>query len=113
MDVKSAFLNGVINEEVYVAQPPGFIDFEKPNYVYKLKKALYGLKQAPKAWYDRLKTFLVDHKYTMGLVDNTLFTKKKDSHIIIVQIYVDDIIFGSTCQELCVDFSKIMMTSLK
>jgi hypothetical protein len=108
MDVKSAFLNGVINEEVYVAQPPGFIDFEKPNYVYKLKKALYGLKQAPKAWYDRLKTFLVDHKYTMGLVDNTLFTKKKDSHIIIVQINVDDIIFGSTCQELCVDFSKIM-----
>lgn len=108
MDVKSAFLNGVINEEVYVAQPPGFIDFEKPNYVYKLKKALYRLKQAPKAWYDRLKTFLVDHKYTMGLVDNTLFTKKKDSHIIIVQIYVDDIIFGSTCQELCVDFSKIM-----
>jgi hypothetical protein len=108
MDVKSAFLNGVINEEVYVAQPPSFIDFEKPNYVYKLKKALYGLKQAPKAWYDRLKTFLVDHKYTMGLVDNTLFTKKKDSHIIIVQIYVDDIIFGSTCQELCVDFSKIM-----
>ena len=108
MDVKSAFLNGVINEEVYVAQPPGFIDFEKPNHVYKLKKVLYGLKQAPKAWYDRLKTFLVNHKYTMGLVDNTLFTKKKDSHIIIVQIYVDDIIFGSTCQELCVDFSKIM-----
>ena len=108
MDVKSAFLNGVINEEVYVAQPPGFVDFEKPNHVFKLKKALYGLKQAPKAWYDRLKTFLVDHKYTMGLVDNTLFTKKKDSHIIIVQIYVDDIIFGSTCQDLCDDFSKIM-----
>ncbi|GJX48459.1 retrovirus-related pol polyprotein from transposon TNT 1-94 [Tanacetum coccineum] len=57
MDVKSAFLNGFINEEVYVAQPPGFIDFQKPNYVYKLKKALYGLKQAPKAWYDRLKAF--------------------------------------------------------
>ena len=108
MDVKSAFLNGLINEEVYVAQPPGFADFEKPSYVFKLKKALYGLKQAPKAWYDRLKTFLVDHKYTMGLVDNTLFTKKKGSHIIIVQIYVDDIIFGSTCQELCDDFSKIM-----
>ena len=62
MDVKSAFLKGFINEEVYVAQPPGFADFEKPNYVFKLKKALYGLKQAPKAWYDRLKTFLVDHK---------------------------------------------------
>ncbi|GJS60609.1 retrovirus-related pol polyprotein from transposon TNT 1-94 [Tanacetum coccineum] len=61
MDVKSAFLNGFINEEVYVAQPPGFIDFEKPDHVYKLKKALYGLKQAPKAWYDRLKAFLIKH----------------------------------------------------
>ncbi|GKB02094.1 retrovirus-related pol polyprotein from transposon TNT 1-94 [Tanacetum coccineum] len=108
MDVKSAFPNGFINKEVYVAQPPGFIDFEKPNHVFKLKKVLYGLKQAPKAWYDRLKAFLLDHMYTMGLVDNTLFTKKKDSHIIIVQIYVDDIIFGSTCQDLCDDFSKIM-----
>ncbi|GJR09729.1 retrovirus-related pol polyprotein from transposon TNT 1-94 [Tanacetum coccineum] len=108
MDVKSAFLNGVINEEVYVAQPPGFIDFAKPNYVYKLKKALYGLKQAPKAWYDRLKAFLIKHNYSMGMVDNTLFTKKKDSNIIIVQIYVDDIIFGSTCQEMCDDFAKIM-----
>ncbi|GJV95666.1 retrovirus-related pol polyprotein from transposon TNT 1-94 [Tanacetum coccineum] len=108
IDVKSAFLNGVINEEVYVAQPPGFIDFAKPNYVYKLKKALYGLKQAPKAWYDRLKAFLIKHNYSMGMVDNTLFTKKKDSNIIIVQIYVDDIIFGSTCQEMCDDFAKIM-----
>ncbi|GKA17340.1 retrovirus-related pol polyprotein from transposon TNT 1-94 [Tanacetum coccineum] len=107
MDVKSAFLNGFINE-VFVSQPPGFVDFEKPNHVYKLKKALYGLKQAPKGWYDRLKAFLLEHKYTMGLVDNTLFTKKLDSHIIIVQIYVDDIIFGSTYQELCNDFFKIM-----
>ncbi|GJR90722.1 retrovirus-related pol polyprotein from transposon TNT 1-94, partial [Tanacetum coccineum] len=80
----------------------------KTNHCDQLKKALYGLKQAPKAWYDRLKAFLLDHSYTMGLVDNTLFTKKKDSHIIIVQIYVDDIIFGSTCQDLCDDFSKIM-----
>ncbi|GJR61410.1 retrovirus-related pol polyprotein from transposon TNT 1-94 [Tanacetum coccineum] len=108
MDVKSAFLNGFINEEVYVAQPPGFIDFQKPNYVYKLKKALYGLKQAPKAWYDRLKAFLIKHEYSMGMVDNTLFTKKSKSHLIIVQIYVDDIIFGSTCQNLCDDFAKIM-----
>ncbi|GJV79616.1 retrovirus-related pol polyprotein from transposon TNT 1-94 [Tanacetum coccineum] len=108
MDVKSAFLNGVINEEVYVAQPLGFIDFAKPNYVYKLKKALYGLKQALKAWYDRLKAFLIKYNYSMGMVDNTLFTKKKDSNIIIVQIYVDDIIFGSTCQEMCDDFAKIM-----
>ncbi|GJV61666.1 retrovirus-related pol polyprotein from transposon TNT 1-94 [Tanacetum coccineum] len=108
MDVKSAFLNGFINEEVYVAQPPGFIDFQKPNYVYKLKKALYGLKQAPKAWYDRLKAFLIKHEYSMGVVDNTLFTKKSKSHLIIVQIYVDDIIFGSTSQNLCDDFAKIM-----
>ncbi|GJY65587.1 retrovirus-related pol polyprotein from transposon TNT 1-94 [Tanacetum coccineum] len=108
MDVKSAFLNGFINEEVYVAQPPGFIDFAKPNHVYRLKKALYGLKQAPKAWYDRLKAFLIKHDYTMGMVDNTLFTKKKEPNLIIVQIYVDDIIFGSTCQEMCDDFAKIM-----
>nr|GEU31071.1 copia protein [Tanacetum cinerariifolium] len=104
----SVFLNGYINEEVYVAQPPGFIDFQKPNYVYKLKKALYGLKQAPKAWYDRLKAFLIKHEYSIGMVDNTLFTKKSKSHHIIVQIYVDDIIFGSTCQNLCDDFAKIM-----
>ncbi|GJX56048.1 retrovirus-related pol polyprotein from transposon TNT 1-94 [Tanacetum coccineum] len=108
MDVKSAFLNGFINEEVYVAQPLGFIDFAKPNHVYRLKKALYGLKQPPKAWYDRLKDFLVKHDYTIGMVDNTLFTKKKDPNLIIVQIYVDDIIFGSTCQEMCDDFAKIM-----
>ncbi|GKC58211.1 retrovirus-related pol polyprotein from transposon TNT 1-94 [Tanacetum coccineum] len=108
MDVKSAFLNGFINEEVYVAQPPGFINFEKPDHVYKLKKALYGLKQAPKAWYDRLKAFLIKHEYKMGMVDNTLFTKKKSSNLIIVQIYVDDIIFGLTCQDMCDEFAKIM-----
>ncbi|GJT89119.1 copia protein [Tanacetum coccineum] len=72
MDVKSAFLNGFINEEVYVAQPPGFIDFAKPNHVYRLKKALYGLKQAPKAWYDRLKSFLIKHDYTMGMKQTAL-----------------------------------------
>ncbi|GJR03580.1 retrovirus-related pol polyprotein from transposon TNT 1-94 [Tanacetum coccineum] len=108
MDVKSAFLNGLINEEVYVAQPPGFIDFKKLDHVYKLKKALYGLKQAPKAWYDRLKAFLIKHEYKMGMVDNTLFTKKKSSNLIIVQIYVDDIIFGLTCQDMCDEFAKIM-----
>ncbi|GJZ28855.1 retrovirus-related pol polyprotein from transposon TNT 1-94 [Tanacetum coccineum] len=97
------------NQRAFVgAQPPGFIDFKKPNHVYKLKKALYGLKQAPKAWYDRLKAFLIKHEYNMGMVDNTLFTKKRGSNLIIVQIYVDDIIFGSTCQELCDDFAKIM-----
>nr|GEZ40981.1 retrovirus-related Pol polyprotein from transposon TNT 1-94 [Tanacetum cinerariifolium] len=113
IDVKSAFLNGVINEEVYVAQPPGFIDSEQPDHVYKLKKALYGLKQAPKAWYDRLKAFLIKHDYKIGMVDNTLFTKKKSSNLIIVQIYVDDIIFGSTCQDMCDEFPKIMHDEFK
>ncbi|GJT62596.1 retrovirus-related pol polyprotein from transposon TNT 1-94 [Tanacetum coccineum] len=70
--------------------------------------ALYGLKQAPKAWYDRLKAFLIKHEYSMGMIDNTLFTKKSKSHLIIVQIYVDDIIFGSTSQSLCDDFAKIL-----
>ncbi|GJT14281.1 retrovirus-related pol polyprotein from transposon TNT 1-94 [Tanacetum coccineum] len=113
MDVKSAFLNGFINEEVYVAQPPGFIDFEKPDHVYKLKKDLYGLKQAPKDLYDRLKAFLIKHEYKMGMVDNTLFTKKKGSNLIIVQIYVDDIIFGLTCQDMCDEFAKIMHDELE
>nr|GEY14362.1 copia protein [Tanacetum cinerariifolium] len=108
MDVKNAFLNGFINKEVFVAQPSRFINFQKPNYVYKLKKALCGLKQAPKAWYDRQKAFLIKHKYSLGMVDNTLFTKKSKSHLIIVQIYVDDIIFGSTSQNMGDDFAKIM-----
>nr|GEZ78154.1 copia protein [Tanacetum cinerariifolium] len=112
MDVKSAFLNGFINEEVYVAQPPGFIDFEKPDHVYKLKKALYGVKQALEAWYDRLKAFLNKHKYSMGVIDNTLFTKKKSSNLIIVQIYVDDIIFSLTCQDICDESAKIMHDEL-
>nr|GEY21152.1 retrovirus-related Pol polyprotein from transposon TNT 1-94 [Tanacetum cinerariifolium] len=79
----------------------------------RLKKALYGLKQAPKAWYNQLKAFLNKHDYSMGMIDNTLFTKKKDSNLIIVQIYVDDIIFRSTCQEMCDDFSNIMLDELE
>nr|GEV52886.1 copia protein [Tanacetum cinerariifolium] len=106
--IESAFLNGFINKEVYVAQPPRFIDFAKPNHVYRLKKALYRLKEAPKAWYDRLKAFLIKYDYTIGRIDNTLFTNKKDLNLIIVQIYVDNIIFRSTCQEMCDDFAKIM-----
>nr|GEX30525.1 retrovirus-related Pol polyprotein from transposon TNT 1-94 [Tanacetum cinerariifolium] len=108
IDVKSDFLNVVIDEDMYVAQPLSFVDFQKPNHVYKLKKALYGLKQDPKAWYDRLQSFIINNKYNMRIVDNTLFTKIKDSHLIIIQIYVDDIICGSTCQSLCDEFSKLM-----
>ena len=108
MDVKSAFLNGYIMEEVYVSQPPGFQDHKYPNHVYKLKKALYGLKQAPRAWYDRLSTFLISNGFSMGKADNTLFIKRKSKDIIIVQIYVDDIIFGATNDVLCEEFSKCM-----
>nr|GEZ44823.1 copia protein [Tanacetum cinerariifolium] len=112
IDVKIAFLDGFNNEEVYVEQPSRFIDFKKPDHVYKLKKALYGLKEAPKAWYDRLKAFLIKNQYNMGMVDNTLFTQKKSSNLI-VQIYVDDIIFGSTCQDMCDEFSKTMHDELE
>ncbi|KAJ9566372.1 hypothetical protein OSB04_002338 [Centaurea solstitialis] len=92
MDVKSAFLNGKLSEEVYVKQPPGFEDPHHPDYVYKLDKALYGLKKAPRAWYDTLSEFLISNKYIRGKIDNTLFFKKKAGNIILVQIYVDDII---------------------
>ncbi|GKE80074.1 putative ribonuclease H-like domain-containing protein [Tanacetum coccineum] len=96
MDVKSAFLYGEIDEEVYVTQPKGFEDPFYPKHVYRVMKALYGLHQAPKAWYARLSTFLLKHNYRRGTIDKTLFIKKNSRDIILVQVYVDDIIFGST-----------------
>ncbi|KAH9697228.1 hypothetical protein KPL71_023524 [Citrus sinensis] len=108
MDVKSAFLNVYIMEEVYVKQPPGFENEKFSNHVYKLLKALYGLKQAPRAWYDRLKNFLLENDFSMGKADTTLFVKHKNQDILIVQIYVDDIIFGSTNELLCKEFSLCM-----
>jgi len=92
IDVKSAFLNGVIFEEVCVKQPPGFEDLKHHDYVYKLKKSLYGLKQAPRAWYDRLSTFLLENDFKRGQVDTILFRRTLEKDILIVQIYVDDII---------------------
>jgi hypothetical protein len=92
MDVKSAFLNGVIQEEVYVRQPPGFKNPKYPNRVYKLSNALYRLKQMPHAWHARLKTLLINHGYVMGSVDKNLFTFKQGNDFLLVQIYVDDII---------------------
>ena len=83
MDVKSAFLNGFINELVYTDQPPGFEDPRYPNHVYRMSKALYGLKQAPRAWYERLRDFLIEKGFTIGKVDTMLFTKKLDGHIFI------------------------------
>jgi hypothetical protein len=109
MDVKSAFLNGPIKEEVFVEQPPGFENSEYPNHVYKLSKALYGLKQAPRAWYEFLRDFLITNGFKVGKADPTLFTKTIYKDLFICQIYVDDIIFGSTNKSSCEEFSRIMI----
>ncbi|GJY67564.1 retrovirus-related pol polyprotein from transposon TNT 1-94 [Tanacetum coccineum] len=113
MDVKTAFLNGILRKEVYVSQPDGFVDQDNPNHVYKLKKALYGLKQAPRAWYDLLSKFLLSQEFSKGTVDPTLFIRRQGKDILLVQIYVDDIIFASTTPELCDQFSKIMCSKFK
>ncbi|CAM8972792.1 unnamed protein product [Rhodiola kirilowii] len=113
MDVKSAFLNGFLNEEVYVAQPKGFEDPHHPSHVYRMKKALYGLKQAPRAWYERLTVFLVDHGYAQGGVDKTLFIKDTRSDFIIAQIYVHDIVFGSNTLKLVDQFVEHMQKEFK
>ena len=108
MDVKSAFLNGFLQEEVFVEQPKGFVDAHHPNHVYRLKKALYGLKQAPRAWYERLTQFLVDNDYTRGSIDKTLFIKRNNDELFIAQIYVDDIVFGSTNNTKVQQFVDVM-----
>ncbi|GJX04749.1 reverse transcriptase domain-containing protein [Tanacetum coccineum] len=108
MDVKSAFLYGTIEEEVYVHQPPGFVDPAHPNKVYKVIKALYGLHQAPRAWYETLSSFLMENGFRRGTIDKTLFIKRKKSDIMLVQVYVDDIIFGSTKRSMCTEFEECM-----
>jgi hypothetical protein len=108
MDVKSAFLNGPIKEEVYVEQPPGFESEGYPNHVYKLHKTLYGLKQAPRAWYECLRDFLIENGFRIGKTDSTLFTRKIGKDLFVCQIYVDDIIFGSTNKSFYDEFIKIM-----
>ncbi|KAK1380648.1 hypothetical protein POM88_027392 [Heracleum sosnowskyi] len=110
MDVKSAFLNGKLEEEVFVEQPPGFVDPKYPDYVYRLDKTLYGLKQAPRAWYETLAQFLLESGFTRGTIDKTLFYFNSDNDLLLVQIYVDDIIFGSTNDKLCNKFAKLMQS---
>ncbi|GJV33891.1 putative ribonuclease H-like domain-containing protein [Tanacetum coccineum] len=107
MDVKSAFLYGTIEEEVYVCQPPGFEDPQFPDKVYKVEKALYGLHQAPRAWYETLSTYLIENGFRRGTIDKTLFIKKDKGDILLVQVYVDDIIFGSTKKSLCDEFEGL------
>ncbi|GJX25692.1 retrovirus-related pol polyprotein from transposon TNT 1-94 [Tanacetum coccineum] len=93
-----------IREEVYVCQPPGFEDPQFPDKVYKVEKALYGLHQAPRAWYETLSTYLIENGFRRGTIDKTLFIKKDKGDILLVQVYVDDIIFGSTKKSLCDEF---------
>ncbi|KAJ9556343.1 hypothetical protein OSB04_010957 [Centaurea solstitialis] len=113
MDVKTAFLYGHLKEEVYVTQPEGFVDPDHPDYVYVLDKALYGLKQAPRAWYEELSTYLLSKGFKKGSVDSTLFIMKEGDHIVVIQVYVDDIIFGSTSKDLCKKFETIMTQEFK
>nr|GEU90021.1 putative ribonuclease H-like domain-containing protein [Tanacetum cinerariifolium] len=108
MDVKSAFLYGTIEEEVYVCQPTGFEDPDHPDKVYKVVNALYGLYQAPRAWYETLANYLLESGFHRGKIDQTLFIKKEKGDILLVQIYVDDIIFGATNKDLCKSFKKLM-----
>ncbi|GJZ89698.1 retrovirus-related pol polyprotein from transposon TNT 1-94 [Tanacetum coccineum] len=113
MDVKTAFLNGILREEVYVSQPDGFVDQDNPNHVYKLKKALYGLKQAPWPWYDLLSSFKLSQKFSKVAIDPTLFTWKEGKDILLIQIYVDAIIFSSTDPTLYETFFEIMSSKFK
>ncbi|GKC97763.1 putative ribonuclease H-like domain-containing protein [Tanacetum coccineum] len=108
MDVKSAFLYGKIKEEVYICQPLGFEDPEFPDRVYKVEKVLYGLHQAPGAWYETLSSYLLDNRFQRGPIDKTLFIKRVKGDIILVKLYVDDFIFGSTRNEMCTEFEKMM-----
>ena len=108
MNVKSAFLNGMLQEEVYVEQPRGFFVPHRTDDVYKLKRALYGLKQAPKAWYDRLIAYLTEHRFKKEFANTTLFIRKDKNYFVVAQIYVDDIVFGATNDSLSQSFADEM-----
>ena len=113
MDVKSAFLNGMLQEEVYVEQPKGFVDPHRLDDVYKLKRALYGLKQAPSDWYDRLTAYLTENGFKWGSADTTLFIRKDKNSFVVAQIYVDDIVFGVTNDSLAYSFANEMKAILE
>ena len=113
MDIKTTFLNGFLKEDVYMAQPKGFIDPYFLDHVLYLKKTLYSFKQAPRAWYDWLIQYLVSHGFTRGQADQTLFIKREDGKLIVDQVYVDDIIFGSTKDDLTHSFSKLIQAKFE
>ncbi|GKA06214.1 putative ribonuclease H-like domain-containing protein [Tanacetum coccineum] len=112
-DVKSAFLYETIDEDVYVMQPPGFQDSQFPDKVYKVVKAMYGLHQAPRAWYGILSKYLLDNGFQRGTIDQTLFIRKHKGEFLLVQVYVDDIIFGSSNPRLCREFEALMHDKFK
>jgi hypothetical protein len=107
MDVKSTFLNGNLDEEVYIEQPKGF-KLHKEDYVYKLRKELYGIKKAPRAWYSRLDSYLQKQGLKRGSMDINLYCKMVGNNIIIVEVYVDDIIFSSDDEKMSKDFARRM-----
>nr|GEU80540.1 retrovirus-related Pol polyprotein from transposon TNT 1-94 [Tanacetum cinerariifolium] len=113
MDIKTAFLNGLLKEEVYASQPNSFVDPNFPDHIYKLKKALYGLKQTPRARYDKFSSFQIEHHFTKGVVDPTLFTRCHRGDILIVQVYVDAIIFGSTNPDFSKRFANLMKNNFE
>ncbi|GJV57929.1 retrovirus-related pol polyprotein from transposon TNT 1-94, partial [Tanacetum coccineum] len=113
MDVNTTFLNGILKEELYVSQPEGFVNQDHPNHVFRLKKALYSLKQAPRAWYDLLSKFHLSQKFVKGVVDPMLFTRKEGNDLILVQIYVDDIIFAFADPIFYDKFAKLMSKRFK
>ena len=106
MDVKSTFLNGELEVEVYIEQPGGFLLSEHGYFVCKLNKALYGLKQAPRAWYSRLDRYLQQQGFKKGNADNNLYIKMDQDSMIIIEVYVDDIIFRSDDDRMSQKFSK-------
>ena len=108
MNVKCAFLNGFLNEEVFVEQPKGFQDPHFSDHVLRLKKAVYEMKQAPRAWYDRLTNYLLDRGFQRGYIDRTLFVKKDENHLLVAQVYVDDIVFRATVDARALKFFKEM-----
>jgi hypothetical protein len=105
MDVKSSFLNGNLEEEVYIEQPEGFLLSENKDHVCRLKKSLYGIKQAPRAWYSRLDKYLQQQGFKRGIVDNNIYIKTVGENQLIVVVYVDDIIFGGSMNKMCQEFA--------
>ena len=113
IDVKCAFLNGYLNEEVFIEQPKGFKDPHFPDHVLKSKKALYGLKQTPRAWYDPLTHNLLNKGFKRGYADRTLFVKNDEDYLLIAQVYVNDIVFGATIDDRAIKFSEIGRASCR